>query len=366
MEFGLFMMPLHPPHRPLQDTIAENTEKALLAEQLGFDELWVGEHFSATTEPLCSPLMFLASLLPQAKRMKLGTGVVNLPNHHPAIVASEAAMFDHMSNGRLLFGIGPGGLASDFELFGNQDPQTRGEKMLESIDMILRLWTQDPPYRIAGKYWDITLAEAIIPELGIGTLRKPLQQPHPPVAMSAMSPFSGSVKTAAMHGWSPISANFIPEYSVASHWQKYLEGCAAAGRQPDGRNWRVARNIVIAPTDAEARDRAFSPESSTHYYFRYLWEVLQRGNYSVAMKPDPKMPDAEVSLEMLIDSIVIHGSPRTVTEKLVALRERVGPFGNLLLAGMDWSGPNRAWEQESMRLLAQSVMPALRGQAAAA
>lgn len=363
MKLGLFMMPLHPANRPLRDTLAENTEKSLLAEELGFDELWIGEHFSATTEPVCSPLMFLASLLPQTKRIRLGTGVINLPNHHPAIVASEVALFDHMSNGRLLFGIGPGGLASDFELFDNEDPQKRGERMLESIDTILQLWAQEPPYRVSGKYWDLKLTDAIVPELGIGYLRKPLQQPHPPIAMSAMSPFSGSVKTAAMQGWSPISANFIPEYSIASHWKKYLEGCAASGRTPDGAHWRVARNIVVAPTDEEARRRAFDAAGSNHYYFRYLWEVLCRGNYSVAMKPDPKMPDTDVTVEMLIDQIVIHGSPETVTRKLAGLRERIGPFGTLLMAAMDWSGPNREWERESMRLLAQGVLPALQQQA---
>lgn len=360
MELGLFMMPLHPADRPLQDTLRENTEKALLAEKLGFAEAWVGEHFSATTEPVSSPLIFLASLLPQTTRIRLGTGVINLPNHHPAIVAAEVALFDHLSNGRLLFGIGPGGLASDFELFGNEDPQARGEKMLEGIETVLKIWSQDPPYRIPGKYWDIKLTDAVVPELGIGFMAKPLQKPHPQIALSAMSPFSGSVKTAAIRGWSPISANFIPDYSVASHWKKYLEGCEAAKREPNGADWRVARNVVIAPTDAEARDRALDPAGSTHYYFRYLWEVLVRGNYSVAMKPDPKMPDAEVTVEQLIDAIVIHGSPDTVAQKLKALRERVGPFGTLLLAGMDWSGPNRAWEQESMRLLAEKVMPALR------
>jgi alkanesulfonate monooxygenase SsuD/methylene tetrahydromethanopterin reductase-like flavin-dependent oxidoreductase (luciferase family) len=108
MRFGMFMMPVHPSDRPFWSTLEEDTEKSLLADQLGFDELWLGEHFSASTEPIPSPLMFFANLLPRTKNVTFGTAVINLPNHHPAIVAAEAAQFDHMSKGRFMLGVGPG------------------------------------------------------------------------------------------------------------------------------------------------------------------------------------------------------------------------------------------------------------------
>ena len=92
MRLGMFMMPVHPAGRSMSDTLAEDTTKSILADQLGFDEVWMGEHFSATTEPFPSPLMFLAGLVPQTKTIQLGTAVINLPNHHPAIVAAEAAL----------------------------------------------------------------------------------------------------------------------------------------------------------------------------------------------------------------------------------------------------------------------------------
>ena len=111
MRLGMFMMPVHPPARSLSDTLAEDTEKSLLADKLGYDELWMGEHFSATTEPFPSPLMFLAGLVPQTKNLRFGTAVINLPNHHPASSPAEAAQFDHMSGGRFLFGVGSGGLS---------------------------------------------------------------------------------------------------------------------------------------------------------------------------------------------------------------------------------------------------------------
>ena len=106
MRLGLFMMPVHPPGRALADTLAEDEEKALYADRLGFDELWLGEHFSATTEPIPAPLMFMAALVPRTKNLTFGTAVLCLPNHHPVKVAAEVAQFDHMSRGRFMLGIG--------------------------------------------------------------------------------------------------------------------------------------------------------------------------------------------------------------------------------------------------------------------
>jgi alkanesulfonate monooxygenase SsuD/methylene tetrahydromethanopterin reductase-like flavin-dependent oxidoreductase (luciferase family) len=357
MHLGLFMMPIHMPGRRLQDMIREDTEKIIFAEQLDFAEAWVGEHFSATTEPLTSPLMFMASLLPVTSRIKLGTGVINLPNHHPAIVAGEVALFDHMSNGRFLFGIGPGGLASDLELFGNQDAQLRAEKMLESIDIILRIWGQDPPYQINGRYWDIEIQNAIVPSLGVGFMPKPFQEPHPPIAVSAMSPDSVSVRTAAMHGWIPISANFVPDESVASHWRKYKEGCADVGREPIGSEWRVARNIMVAPTEAEAKERALDPDGSTYFYYKYLWEGMKNSGYTIAMRPRRDMPDEQVTIEGLIEHMVIYGTASTVLDRLIAFRDSVGPFGTLLLAAMDWSGVSGTRERYSIKRIAEHIMP---------
>jgi alkanesulfonate monooxygenase SsuD/methylene tetrahydromethanopterin reductase-like flavin-dependent oxidoreductase (luciferase family) len=273
------------------------------------------------------------------------------------VVAGEAALFDHLSGGRFLFGIGPAGLASDFELFDNSDAAVRNERMAESIDMILQIWSQDPPYDMRGKHWTVKITDNIIPPLGVGFLSKPLQKPHPPIALSAMSPFSESVKLAAVRGWSPISANFIPEYAVASHWKKFLEGCAAVGRKPDGQAWRLARNVMVAETDAQALEWALDPRGSNYYYFFYLWNVLKRANYTVVMKPNPDAADDDYTVEDLIRAMVIYGSAQTVADKIIALRERVGPFGTLPVASMDGSGPNRERELQSMRRLAKEVMP---------
>ncbi|MGM0583089.1 MAG: LLM class flavin-dependent oxidoreductase [Pseudomonadota bacterium] len=360
MKLGMFQMPLHPPHRPLHETLDENAEKIIHADRLGFDEAWVGEHFTATTEPISSPLAFMASLVHRTENIKFATGVIGLPNHHPAIVASEVALFDHLSKGRFVFGVGPGGLASDMELFDNLDADTRNERMAESIQTILQIWSQDPPYDIKGKHWHIKLTDNVVPELGVGYMAKPYQKPFPPVALSSMSPASGSVAFAAKQGWRPVSANFSPESTIISHWVKYQEGCEAANRPATGEDWTVARNIIVAESDAQAEDWLLDPEGSNHYYFSYLWEVLKRADYTAVIKPDPQMADEDVTVEDMIKATVIYGSPKTVTERILDLRERSGPFGTLLMASMDGSGENREREWSTMTRLAEEVMPEVR------
>jgi alkanesulfonate monooxygenase SsuD/methylene tetrahydromethanopterin reductase-like flavin-dependent oxidoreductase (luciferase family) len=360
MRLGMFMMPVHPPGRSLSDTLAEDTAKSVLADQLGYDELWMGEHFSATTEPFPSPMMFLAGLVPQTKNLALGTAVINLPNHHPAIVAAEAAQFDHMSGGRFMMGIGSGGLASDFELFDVGDAATRQRKFLESIDIILKIWAQDPPYDIKGEFWTVRIAKAIVPELGFGFMPKPLQKPHPPLHVSIGSPNSDTARIAASRGWGMISGPTAPTYSIASHWRVYSETCRAEGKPARGEDWRVSRNIVVAPSDAEAEDRMYDKAAANRYYFTYLRTALERAKRLVTIKPRPEMSDAECTPEAIMQECAIYGSPRTVLDKLVAFRDSVGPFGTLLKIGLDWSGPNESWERDTMQLLAEEVMPKFR------
>jgi alkanesulfonate monooxygenase SsuD/methylene tetrahydromethanopterin reductase-like flavin-dependent oxidoreductase (luciferase family) len=364
MNLGLFMMPLHPPQRPMHETLAEDTEKSLLADRLGFQELWVGEHFSASSEPIASPLMFMAGLIHRT-RLIFGTGVINLPNHHPAIVAAEVAQFDHMSGGRLMFGIGAGGLASDFELFGDIEPIQRGRRMLEAIETIQAIWQSDPPYALGGPTWPIRLSRSVLPAYGVGVMPKPFRPGGPPIHISARQPDSYGVTVAAARGWGVISANFVAHRVLAGHWRSMAKGLAEAGRPVEGANWRVARNLVIAATDAEARARATAPEGATRYYFDYLGSLAKRAGLAGTMTPREEMDPLAATVEDMIEACVIAGSPRTVLDRLVALREEVGPFGHLLLPGLDWSGINAAWEAETMKRLAEEVMPRLRQHAAA-
>jgi alkanesulfonate monooxygenase SsuD/methylene tetrahydromethanopterin reductase-like flavin-dependent oxidoreductase (luciferase family) len=365
MRLGMFMMPVHPPARSFTDTLAEDTEKSLLADELGFHELWLGEHFSASSEPIPSPLMFLAGLVPRTRNLAFGTAVICLPNHDPVKVAAEVAQFDHMSRGRFMLGIGPGGLVSDFELFGNSDHGVRTRKVMESIAMIQRIWSQDPPYDLRGEFWTVRLKDAIVPELGIGTMPKPFQQPGPPISISLASPSSPTARTAAQQGWGILSANIIPAYSVASHWDIYRKTLVESGKPARGEHWRVARNVMIAPSDAEARERVFGEQGANRYFYTYMRQVLASVGLLVVLKPRADMPDAEATVEAITEGCVIYGSPKTALDKLIAFRDAVGPFETLLMTGLDWSGPNQAWERQSMRLMAQEVMPKFRQHATA-
>ena len=357
MKLGLFMMPLHPPSRDYHEILEEDFEAVLHADQLGFDEVWIGEHFSSMTEPITSPLTFMAKAIPLTQSIKFCTGVLNLPQQHPAVIAGFAAMFDHLAEGRFIMGIGPGGLPSDFELFHLDDPMVRGKMTLESIDTILKIWAGEPPYVIEGEYWQIRQDEWYWPELGLGAMPKPYQKPHPPIAVAGMSPYPFFVKEAAKRGWGAVSANFIPAASAATHWVRFSEGCAEAGREPDSADWRLARTVLVTETDAEAQAYLAQPDNAVRYYFHYLSALMKKAGFSQIMKGLDEFDDELLTVDWAIDNIVIAGSPATVASEILAVREQVGPFGTIVLTGLDWD--DKGLWRRSMELMASEVMPVL-------
>ena len=357
MKLGLFMMPLHDPRREYRDLLREDREAVLLAESLGYDEAWVGEHYSCKTEPIASPLQFMATLVPLTRRIVFGTGVLNLPQHHPAQIAGDVAQFDHLADGRFIMGVGPGGLGSDFELFDTFD-KDRTAMMTESVEMIHAIWRSDPPYRIQGKFWNIIVDKQVQSHLGIGPMLKPLQKPYPPLAVSAMSPKSSTARLAGERGWGMISANFTPSNQVLSHWQAYSEGAAAAGRRPDRAQWRVARSIVCTDTDAEAADYLANDACSPGWYYQYLRDNLSTFKMTKIFKPDASMSDDELTVQRMLQMMVLSGSPRRVMDQLVGMVDEIGWFGTLLVTHKDWDQP--ALHRRSMRLVAEQVIPKLR------
>jgi len=196
IKLGMFTMPFHHPDRDYGALLAEDQEAIVLADRLGFSEAFVGEHFSSFSERITSPLMFFATVINRTKQIRFGTGVLNLPQAHPVQVAGHAAMFDQLCKGRFIMGIGPGGLVSDLEIFDLGQAELRPQMVLESIETVLRLWAQDPPYEIDGKFWKISLKKTVDEETGIGYIHKPLQQPHPPIAMPGTSRNSPTMRSA--------------------------------------------------------------------------------------------------------------------------------------------------------------------------
>jgi alkanesulfonate monooxygenase SsuD/methylene tetrahydromethanopterin reductase-like flavin-dependent oxidoreductase (luciferase family) len=113
MKLGFFTMPLHPADRPFAQTLQEDREAFILADRLGFSEAYMGEHVTDLYEPVPNSMMYIAWVANDIKQMTLATGTVNLGHHHPAAVAAEAAMLDHMLEGRFMLGVSPGNLPSD-------------------------------------------------------------------------------------------------------------------------------------------------------------------------------------------------------------------------------------------------------------
>jgi alkanesulfonate monooxygenase SsuD/methylene tetrahydromethanopterin reductase-like flavin-dependent oxidoreductase (luciferase family) len=356
MQLGFFTMPIHPLEKDWRQSLREDREAFILADELGFAEGFVGEHATDRAENITSCTVFLATLIHATRRMKLGTGTVNLPNTHPVIVASQIAMLDHLLDGRFIFGISPGGLLSDAEVFGNLDAD-RNAMFLESINHVLAIWAGEPPYNLTGKYWNVAVEKQFIAEIGQGYLAKPLQRPHPPIVVTAVAPFSKGVTEAAARGWDPISANFLMPQWVKSHWPKYAEGCERAGRPAAPANWRVAKSIFVADDDKVAREYATSPGSPYRYYYEQLATKLIRNGRIELFKTRRDQPDHEVTIDGICKELIIWGSPSKVVDELLAFRQQVGDFGTLLYAGKDWKDP--ALARRSMVLLAETVLPKL-------
>jgi alkanesulfonate monooxygenase SsuD/methylene tetrahydromethanopterin reductase-like flavin-dependent oxidoreductase (luciferase family) len=357
MKLGMFMMPLHPPGRRLADTLEEDRQAVLFADELGYSEAFVGEHVTDAAETITSSAMFLAYLASQTKSIVLGTGTVNLPNSHPAAVASQIAMLDHLLGGRLIFGISPGGLMSDAEVFGNLD-KDRNEMFVESINMILDIWKKEPPYELTGKHWSVSTARSMIPEIGQGRIATPLQRPHPPIVGTAVAPFSKGVTEMAKRGWTPISANFLLPKWVATHWPKYVEGREAVGAVASPKDWRIAKSIFVADDEKTANEYGLGHDGPYGFYFKQLMRKLIGGSgRSNLFKSDQNMPDSDVTLDYVLQNLVIVGTVEQVVDKLYAFRKEIGDFGTLLYACHDWATPELG--MRSMELMAKEVMPRL-------
>jgi len=354
MQLGFFTMPIHPLGKDWRQCLREDQEAFLLADELGFAEGYAGEHVTDLAENITSCVVFLASLAGKVKNMRLGTGTVNLPNCHPAHVAGQIAMLDHLLDGKFNFGISPGGLLSDAEIFGNLDAD-RNAMFLESIDMILALWTQEAPYNLKGKFWNISTERTLMAEIGQGRVSKPLQRPHPPIVVTAVAPFSKGVTAAAARGWDPISANFLMPKWVATHRGSYEQGCVQGGRPVDLGNWRVAKSIFVADDMETARAYALGPDSPYVFYYKSLVTKLKKNGRSNLFKDDPDMSDDDVTLDYVLDRLVIWGTPDKVADDILAFREEVGPFGSLVYAGHDWADVSLA--RRSKVLMAEQVLP---------
>ena len=357
MRLGYFTMPLHPMGRNPTETLQEDREAIILADKLGFYDAFVGEHLTEVTENIPNSLLFLATLISDTRTIKLGTGTSNLSQWHPVLLASAAGMFDHLAKGRFILGISAGALPCDAEALGNLD-EDRQKMMRDCIEVLLAIWERDSPYNIdfPGNPYKVSVARTADLPHGRGHLYKPYQKPRPEIVGTVVAPYSKGVVAMGARDFHPLSANFLLDIWLPSHWANYCEGKAQVGQTAKVEDWRVARTIFVADDDKTARrygrDDANSP-------YRYYWQMLRykmmRGNRQGVFKTDPKLDDSILTDEYMLDKLVLHGSVNKVVDELLKLREVTGDFGEIVYAGMDWVDPQLA--KRSMELMATEVMP---------
>jgi alkanesulfonate monooxygenase SsuD/methylene tetrahydromethanopterin reductase-like flavin-dependent oxidoreductase (luciferase family) len=254
MQFGLFMMPLHPPNRGFADAYDRDIEQLVLADRLGFREAWVGEHLTERWENAPAPDLLIAQALALTRHIHLGTGVTLLALHHPLYLAHRVAMLDHMASGRFQWGIGGGAIPTDLALMGldHTDPTPVRARSAEVLDVVLKLWASEGPFTYRGRFFTIdTPAFDLVKARGY--YMKPYQRPHPPIAVAASTPNSSSMRLAGERGWIPMSSSLLSRAYLADHWRLVEDGAHRAHVAAKRSQWRIARDILVGPTSGAAR-----------------------------------------------------------------------------------------------------------------
>ena len=343
LRFGTFIAPFHPTGQ--NPTLALERDLALIEhlDRLGFDEAWIGEHHSGGYEIIASPEIFIATAAERTQRIKLGTGVVSLPYHHPFMVAQRLVLLDHLTKGRVMLGVGPGALPSDAFMLGI-DPATQRDRMEESLEIVLRLLRDDEPVT-----YEVRVVLAVATP---GCTCTPYSQPHPEVAVAAMISPSGP-RAAGRFGCSLLSIGATQAAGfdmLAHHWDVMEQRCAEFDNVADRRSWRLVSQIHVAETREQAyRDVAYGLDD----YFEYFRKVA-----ALPIVPEGPPDDLADQINQMGAGVV--GTPDDCIEMIETLIEQSnGGFGTLLVQAHEWANPEAT--HRSYELLAQKVLPHFQG-----
>jgi alkanesulfonate monooxygenase SsuD/methylene tetrahydromethanopterin reductase-like flavin-dependent oxidoreductase (luciferase family) len=266
-------------------------------------------------------------------------------------------MFDHLSGGRFILGISPGALPSDAEVLG-VDFERRNDLFLEAIEVILKIWELDPPYDIdlPGNRFKISSAKTLDYDLSVGILPKTLQQPRPEIVGTVVAPYSKGVVGMGQKDFHPLSANFLLPQWVATHWPNYREGKESVGEIPLVSDWRVARTVFVAEDNKVAQKYGlYDDDSPYRYYYSQMLKKMRKIGRLELFKTHRDQPDSDITLDYVMDRLVLAGDPDHVAEQILSFRDEVGAFGELVYAGLDWVDEGLA--RMSMELMATEVMP---------
>ena len=350
-------MPVHPEGKDWYQSLQEDRQAVILADKLGFHDAFIGEHLTDKSENITNSMIFLSSLISETNNIKLGTGTSNLSHMHPVLVASHAAMLDHLSKGRFIFGISPGALRCDAEVLGIIK-EDRGQIFAEAIDVILEIWKSDPPYNInlPNNRFKVSTKETTFLEVGVGYLQKPYQKPLPEIVGTAVAPYSKGIISMGERNFHPISAHFLLPKWVKTHWGNYKEGKTNVGAEADISDWRIARTIFVNDDTKIANNYGKHDRNSPYrFFYQHLYRKLERSNRLSVFKTDQNIDDDSLNMDDILDRLVICGDANQVVDQILAFREEVGDFGELLYGGVDWVDETLA--RKSMELMAEKVIP---------
>jgi alkanesulfonate monooxygenase SsuD/methylene tetrahydromethanopterin reductase-like flavin-dependent oxidoreductase (luciferase family) len=355
MRFGTFNNPSHPAGRDIREGFLHNLDYLQYLDRIGAYEAWVGSHYTVALEPQSPNDMLIAAAIPLTNRIKLNPGAYIAPLFHPAELAHRIAWLDHISKGRVIAGLGASGVPTDLDMFGIDFRTNQNREMLEeSVEMIIKLWASTEPMEIKGKYWTIRHPKPMID----GNLRyhmRPFQKPRTPLAITGFSAGSPTLRLAGKLGLIPCSFSFGKAY-LRSHWDSVVRGADEAQRDPPPKSeWRVVREVMVAETDAKARDLALNGPMGSHYRAFFL-PMLEEAGMLKSLKHHPDVPDSDVTVEYLIEHCWSVGSEETVLNQLGEIYDIAGGFGVLVAMSYDHLDYFDEWRW-SIDTLCNSILP---------
>ena len=342
MKFGVFMAPFHRVGENPTLALERDLELIQWLDTLGYDEAYIGEHHSAGWETIASPEVFMATAAERTRNIRLGSGVVSLPYHHPYMVANRFVQLDHLTRGRVILGVGPGALASDALMLGIR-PERQREMMDESLGVIMRLMTETDPISHKSDWFELN--EAVIQ-------LRPYQTPHVPVAVASVESPAG-VTVAGKHGASVLSLSVprdtIRRTSLMELWDIAEETAAEHGQTMRREDWGIVMGMHLA----DSRQQAFEDirEGSARVVTEYFGQTL--GN------PVPDVPRSQIVDFMVEHNQWIVGTPDDAIAGIQRLQEISGGFGKFMIRVEDWAPRDKI--HRSYELLARYVMPHFQG-----
>jgi limonene 1,2-monooxygenase len=338
LRHGVFMAPFHKMDENPTLLFQQDMQLIQLLDELGFHEAWIGEHHSAGMETISSPELFIAAVAERTRNIRLGTGVVSLPYHNPLMVADRIVQLDHMTRGRVMFGVGPGLLASDALMLGI-DPSVQRDRMAEGLDVILRLFNGEVVTEKTDWY---TLVEASLH-------LPPYSKPHPEVCVaSAVTPSGGRLAGKYDLGMLCVAAGENAGFNALDvNWAIANEVASEHGRTMDPSRLR----LVVGMHLAETRELAME---------QVRYGLKEQVDYLNNNMPRIFVPDGADLVEWYVDQgAAVIGTPDDAIARIERLYEKTPEIGAILLNAHDWA----TWEhtKKSYELYARYVMPHFEG-----